>query len=311
MTEGRIVKPLAVFIVVVVVLLGGIVLLALADPSSSGPPDGQSIDGQSPPQYQPGAVDMASDPEDGEIQIDTDVSEKRILIDTGHDNQLSKPSLEPMTEAVFDSGHTIEYGSLGVSDAEDSLGQYDGILIIQPLTSYSPDERDALQEYTESGGRVAVLAEPSQARVSSGPEQTSTTVSFGANTLTQRYGIRVGAEQPYNIDDDSNDNNFKSIYASPSDGGELTTGVETITLDTAGYAAITADTDTETTFTAAAGTRTLETRRTGTYPVVVRNDNMVFVADSTFITTSEVYDADNEVFVSNLIEFLLNGDVSD
>lgn len=311
MTEGRIVKPLAVFIVVIVVLLSGIALLALADPGSSGPPDGQSIDGQSPPQYQPGAVNVASDPEDGEIQIDTGVSGRRILIDTGHDNQVSKPPLEPMTEAVFESGHTIEYGSFGGNESEDSLGQYDGVFIIQPLTSYSPDERDALQEYTENGGRVVFLAEPSQARVSSSPAQTNTTVSFGADTLTQRYGVGVGAEQLYNIDDDSNDNNFKSIYASPSDDGELTTGVETITLDTAGYAAITADNDVETTFTAAAGTRTLDTRRTGTYPIAVRNDNMVFVADSTFITRSEVYDADNEVFVSNLIEFLLNGDVSD
>ncbi|MFB6224329.1 MAG: DUF4350 domain-containing protein [Haloarcula sp.] len=311
MTEGRIVKPLAVFIVVVVVLLGGTVLLALAGPGSSGPPDGQSIDGQSPSQYQPEAVNVPADPEDGEISIDTNESDQRILVDTSHNNQLAQSDLEPITEAVFEAGHTIEYGTSGTGGFADSLGQYDGVLIVQPLASYSPDEREALREYTEDGGRVVFLAEPTQAQLSTGFITTTTTVSFGANNATQQYGVRMGAEQLYNIDDDSNDNNFKAIYASPSDDGELTKGVESVTFDTAGYATITSDSEAETKFTAANGTRTLDTRRAGTYPTVVRNDNMVFVADATFITSSEVYDADNEVFVANLLEYLLGGEATD
>ncbi|PSP75144.1 hypothetical protein BRC70_01860, partial [Halobacteriales archaeon QH_6_68_27] len=43
----------------------------------------------------------------------------------------------------------------------------------------------------------------------------------------------------------------------------------------------------------------------------VRTDNMVFVADSDFVDQSEVYDADNEVFVSNMLNFLVSGDKPD
>ena len=309
MTEGRIVKPLAVFIVVLVVILGGTFLLAVVNPGSSGPPDGQSIDGQSPSQYQPDAVNAPVDPEDGEISIDSEASDKRILVDTSHGNQVSESELEPITEAVFEAGHTVEYGTSGTASFADSLGQYDGVLIVQPLGSYTPAEREALQEYTEDGGRVVILAEPTQTRLSTGFTQSTTTVAFGANNATEQYGVRMGAEQLYNVDDAANDNNFKAIYASPSDDGELTDGVETITFDTAGYAV--ANGDAETKFTAAEGTRTLDTRRTGTYATVVRNDNMVFVTDSTFIRSSEIYDADNEVFIGNLLSFLLDGEAPD
>ncbi|NLV13580.1 DUF4350 domain-containing protein [Haloarcula argentinensis] len=309
MTEGRIVKPLAVFIVVLVVILGSTFLLAVASPGSSGPPDGQSIDGQSPSQYQPDAVNAPVDPEEGEISVDADTSDKRILVDTSHGNQVTESELEPITEAVFEAGHTVEYGTSGTASFADSLGRYDGVLIVQPLDSYSQAERDALQEYTEDGGRVVVLAEPTQTRLSTGFTQSTTTVSFGANNATERYGVRMGAEQLYNVDDEANDNNFKAIYASPSDNGELTDGVETITFDTAGYAVVNGDAETK--FTAAEGTRTLETRRTGTYATVVRNDNMVFITDSTFISSSEIYDADNEVFVGNLLSFLLDGEAPD
>ncbi|MFY4812892.1 DUF4350 domain-containing protein [Haloarcula sp. AONF1] len=309
MTEGRIVKPLAVFIVVLVVILGGTFLLAVASPGSSGPPDGQSIDGQSPSQYQPDAVNAPVDPEEGEISVDSEGSDKRILVDTSHGNQVSESELEPITEAVFEAGHTVEYGTSGTASFADSIGRYDGVLIVQPLDSYSQAERDALQEYTEDGGRVVVLAEPTQTRLSTGFTQSTTTVSFGANNATERYGVRMGAEQLYNVDDEANDNNFKAIYASPSDDGELTDGVETITFDTAGYAVMNGDAETK--FTAAEGTRTLETRRTGTYATVVRNDNMVFVTDSTFISSSEIYDADNEVFIGNLLSFLLDGEAPD
>jgi hypothetical protein len=63
--------------------------------------------------------------------------------------------------------------------------------------------------------------------------------------------------------------------------------------------------------TAVDGTKTLETRRTGTYATVVRNNNMVFVADTDFMDKNEVYDADNEVFISNLLDFMVSGDKAD
>ncbi|MBV0903613.1 DUF4350 domain-containing protein [Haloarcula salina] len=309
MTEGRIVKPLSVFIVVLVVILGGTVVLALAAPGASGPPDGQQVDGQSPSQFRPDALNSAVDPEDGSIAVDTADSGKRILVETSHSNQYERADLEPVVEAMFEAGHTVEFGTGGAFAA--NLSQYDGVLVIQPLARYTPDEREALREYTDEGGRVVVLAEPTQTSLSTGfLTSSTTTVAFGANNATAQYGVRMGAEQLYNVDDEANDNNFKSIYATPDGDGPLTDGVERVTFDSAGYAVVARDAETETAISAVEGTRTLETRRTGTYPVVVRNDNVVFVADASFVAPSEVYDADNEVFVSNLLAFLAGGEAT-
>lgn len=309
MTEGRIVKPLSVFIVVLVVILGGTVLLALAAPGTSGPPDGERVDGQSPSQYRADALNSAVDPENGSIAIDTAESGKRILVDTSHNNQYERADLEPIVEALFEAGHTVEFGTGGAFAA--NLSQYDGVLVIQPLTRYTSTEREALREYTDDGGRVVFLAEPTQTSLSTGfLTSSTTTVAFGANDATAQYGMRMGAEQLYNVDDEANDNNFKSIYATPAGDGPLTDGVERVTFDTAGYATVAADTEAETAISAVEGTRTLETRRTGTYPIVVRNGNAVFVADSSFVAPSEVYDADNEVFVSNLLAFLAGGEAT-
>ena len=178
MTEGRVVKPLAVFVVVLVAILGATFLLAVLAPGGSGPPDGQSIDGQSPPQYQPDAVDAPVDPEAGEIEIDTDTNDRRILVDTGHENQVAERDLEPVTEAVFEADHTLEYGVSDGDEFADELDQYDGVLIIQPLQSHTTAGRIAPREYTDDGRPLDILAEPTQTAPFDGSGLWSASVSL-------------------------------------------------------------------------------------------------------------------------------------
>jgi len=314
-------RLIGVFVVIVALaVVGGVVLGAAGD---SGQPDGAEVSGQSPAQFQPDAVNEEYDPETGNIEVDAGEQDKRILVDTRHGNQFSQTDLEPVVEAAFESGHTIEFGASASSDGRsrrgsgasygETLSNYDGVLIVQPTGEFSQSERNALQNYTDAGGRVAVLAEPTQIQAALGLFGVPSPVSFGATNLSRNYGLQVGAEGLYNMNEDRNDNNFKSIYASPSADGTLTEGVETISFDQGGYVVVNEDHEDagriETLYTAAEGTRTLDTRRTGEYPVVARNDNMVLVADSSFIEQSEVYDVDNEVFVGNLVEFLVSGDL--
>jgi hypothetical protein len=311
-------RLLGVFVVIVAVAVVGTIFLSLG--GGAGTPDGEEISGQSPEQFQPENVNQAFDTEDGEIRIDTETSGKRILVDTGHGNQVSESDLEPVAEALFEAGHSLQFGDeegqssrarrrTGETDYSDTLQKYDGVLVVQPTQGFSQNETESLREYTDAGGRVVVLAEPTRVQGGGGPFSAPTTVSFGANNLTRGYGVRLGSETLYNIDDERNDNNFKSIYASPEGEGMLTEGVETVSFDTSGYAVVRNTRAANVAYSAADGTRTLETRREGTYPLVVRNDNMVFVADSSVLLPSEVYDVDNEVFVGNLLAFLASGDL--
>ena len=315
--SDRIIKPLAVFILVIVVILAGTAVIGLLS-GTSGTPDGQRIDGQSPSQFQPSNLNQGIDPESGSLSIEsgtstvggsTSSSGGSILVDLRHSNTVTQAELEPIESAMFSAGHSFEYDT-GQDPLNETLDGHDGYLIVQPTEGFSESEREAVTEFTASGGRVVILGEPTQPRVtSSGLFGTSTAiVSFGADKLLDEYGISIGPELLYNTADESNDNGFKSIYTSPVRGNQLTEGVETVSFDRGGYAVTREDSRATTVFTAVDDTKALETRRTGTYPTVVRNDDMVFVADSTFIKPIELYDTDNEVFVSNLMQFLLGGE---
>jgi len=70
----------------------------------------------------------------------------------------------------------------------------------------------------------------------------------------------------------------------------------------------TGDSDARILARAVEGTKTLDRGETGQYPVAAQSGNFVLVADASFISGSELYDADNEQFVSNLLTFLVSGD---
>ncbi|MEF8853131.1 MAG: DUF4350 domain-containing protein [Haloarculaceae archaeon] len=320
MEPTDIAKPLGVFVAVIVVIVGGTAVAATAfGGGSPSVPDGQNVSGQSPGHYQPDAVNVEADPETGDIEVDAPEGEKKILIDTKHGTAVDGDSLEYVVEALTRAGHDVDIGAQTSSGSSDggfgstsgynaTLQQYDAVLVINPTQGFTKAERAGLREYTEGDGRLVVLGEPTQLSGGGGLFSGPTTVSFGANDLTGQYGARMGAEGIYNMDDDRNDNWFKSVYAEPAGSGTLTEGVDAVTFENAGYLVTSEGSDAEVVYTAADGTKTLETRRNGSYATVVRNDNMVFVADTDFMNKNEVYDADNEVFISNLLAFMVSGD---
>ena len=306
MTEGRAITLLGVFVAVLVLIVAATAAVALFASGGSPNPDGPPLPGQSPAQFQPSAVSVPADPETGTIGVDGP-SGARILVDNHHANAFSMDDLAPMRDALFAAGHEVSV-TTGPADYNATLNASDALLIVQPTTPFTEAERERVHAFVADGGRVLVLAEPRHTRVTgSAMFASSQIVSFEATALTGAYGFAIGGETLYNLDDAQNDNNFKSIYAVPDGSGPLVDGVERVTFDRAGHVVLRADGAATSRVTAAEGTRTLESRRSGTYPVVARNESVVFVADSTFIKPLEVYDADNEVFVGNLLRFLVSG----
>jgi hypothetical protein len=309
MSDRNIVQPVAVLILAMAVIIGGtFALSALIGSAPAGTPDGATIEGQSPPQYQPEAVSIGADPEDGELSVDSTAGDSRIVVDIRQSTDTTRADLAPITEALFEAGHSVTI--LDRSNDEPlaaALSGSSGILIVQPDSPYPDDERTAIQNYVDAGGHAVIVGEPTQTEVGGGLSTRVSQASFGATELTESYGITIGSEMLYHLDDDKNDNNFKSIYATPTRGGSLTEDVDQVTFDRSGYVVTEGD-EANTLYTAVEGTKTMDTRRTGTYPVVVRSDSVVFVADGSFLSQPELYDADNEVFTSNLLSFLASGD---
>ncbi|WP_436930431.1 DUF4350 domain-containing protein [Halosimplex halobium] len=316
MRASEILKPLGVFVVVIAVILAGTALVGtLGGSGPAGPSDGEEIEGQAPGQFAPENVLATSAPEDGEISLDSSGESKRILVDSGHSNRYSQSDLAPLVEALAQAGHEVDFspdvpgddGGFGESSYNATLRAYDAVLIIQPTASFSDGEIAGLEAYADGGGRIAVLAEPPQLSVGSGLAASISEVRFGAQELTQTFGLRMGTEGLYNIEDSGNDNNYESIIASPDGSSALTEGVSNVTFDSAGYVVRTGDAP-EIRMRALSGTRTLERRQAGQYPVAAQNGNFVMVADTSFLKSSELYDLDNERFAENILEFLVSGD---
>lgn len=319
MRPTELAKPLGVFVLVIAVVLGGTAVLAAATGSGGGSaPDGQNIQGQSPEQFQPESVDIDADPETGELDVRAPEGSKRILVDTGHSNQFQERDIEPVVEALSAAGHDVDVGvsssgsSFGGGGYNATLQEYDALIVIAPQEGFTDGQRTAIGKYTEGDGRVLVLGEPTQPDAVQGSlSYTLGYTGFGANDLTTEFDARIGSELLYSLDDEDTDNNFMSVNAEPATDDDLTAGVDTITFERAGYVIPVGDEDADVLYTAADSARTYETERDGARPVVVRNDNVVVVADSDILTTSELYDADNEVFVSNALNFLVSGDKPD
>ena len=318
MKASEFLKPLGVFVVVIAVILAGTAIVGtLGASGSAGPADGEEIEGQSPDQFQPENVLATSAPEEGDLSVDESGESKRILVDSDHSNQYSQSDLAPLVEALAQAGHEVDFepstaddGGFGESNYNATLRAYDAVLIVQPTASFSDAEIAGLEAYADGGGRIAVLAEPPQLTVGTGLSAQVTEVRFGAQDLAGEFGLRMGTEGLYNIEDGANDNNYESIIARPDGSGPLTEGVSNVTFDSAGYVVRTGD-GPQVRMRALSGTRTLERRQASQYPVAAQNDNFVMVADTSFLKSSELYDLDNERFASNLLEFLVSGDKDD
>lgn len=309
MSDRNLIQPVAILIVaLVIILVGTFTISVLVGSASTGSPDGANIQGQSPDQYQPESAGLNADPETGNISIDGSEAGSRIVIDIRRSSGTTRTDLAPLTEALFEAGNSVTVldGSIGES-LNDTLEGSSGMLIVQPTSPYPDDERDTIQDYVDAGGHAVIAGEPAQTQSGGGLLGTPSQVSFGATELAESYGVTVSSETLYNVNDSSNDNNFKSIYAAPTRDGALTEGVDTVTFDRSGYV-LTSGEDVTTHYTAVEGTKTIDTRRAGTYPVVVRNESVVVVADGSFLSQPELYDADNEVLTGNLLSFLASGD---
>jgi len=319
MAARELLKPLGVFVAVVLVVVAGTALAGFVFGSGGGdgaPPDGEAIDGQAPAQYQPDNVAHDEDPENGTLAVDSDGEDKRVLVDTRHSNRFDGADVDPLVEALVREGHAVDVGTESSGGGFESgytnatLQRYDAMLVIAPTGSFSEREIGGLEAFTDGGGRLVVLGEPRQFS-GGGSLSSGSSVRPSADSLAAAYGLRVGSETLYNLDDDANDNNYESVYGTATGGDELTDGVERVQFDTAGYLVRTGDSDAETLVQAVDGTRTADRGIEGEYDVAARNGNFVLVADASLVERSELYDAHNERFVGNLLTFLVSGDKPD
>jgi hypothetical protein len=293
-----------VFVLVVAVLVGA----AAVAPYALGTTDDSSAAAVENQQFQPGTVIPDDDPEDGEISMSSSERDKTVLVDMGHRNSLSETQLEPLLSTLVENGHEIRFYRGQRQSLNESLRSADAFVAAGPQERFTSDELAGVEAFTDAGGRVLVMGGPPSVELSGGmlfglggfePTAPRTT------DLASTYGIAYGSGYLYNME--NNDNNYKSIYAEPAANGGLADGVERVVvrdavpIRTDGGTRVLVGTD---------GTTLSTTRDTGEYAVLARSQggNVAAVGDTSFLARENAYDADNEVLIGNLADFLVTGD---
>ena len=295
----------AAFVVTLFVVLALAALVSLAPTSGQAPEGAEQLNVSS---FDPSRNLVDRPAERGRIRIDANASGgQRILIDAAHSNQEVRERTQVLVDALTARGHDVRlYGSSAASSAslEGALRGADAFVVVAPTTEYSPQENRSVDRFTDRGGRLLLLGEPTKVRVGL---VATTTTRTQLSPLTTEYNASL--DEAYLFDQETNTTNFRTIFGRPTGDGALTAGVDRVALYEA--SPLTVADGTRAVLRTPDSTRLSSTRRAAAYTVAARSGNVTIIGDASFMTPANYRTYDNEVFVGNLAEFLLGGERAD
>jgi hypothetical protein len=284
---------LAVVVVVATLIVAGAAVLPAALPDDEREPD----EPMEVPAYD--AERLAVTPSDavGEVTTDADGTDEVVVIDDRHSNRFDRAKIEPLVDALVRTGAEVRFYDSG--ELNDSLENADAFVVIDPGREYDPEDVDAVQAFTGTGGRLFIAGEPNRKQISGGLFTTSlVTQESRLTTLGAAYGLSFDTAYLYNFE--SNDGNYEHIMARSGVMEVDRAAMYTV-------AEVTAAEGTEVLVTMD-GTRKSGVDETGRFTVGVRRNNVLALGDSTFMTADRVAVAENEDVLAFVVEFLLEGE---
>lgn len=312
--KTALVSFLAVFIVVAAagVFLG----VATNDDSSAEMTASDHVEIDNP-QYDADRVTSDGTPGRADIEMDTNAVDNEVVIHMG--GSLAARDVEPLVNALVSSGNevtvvadggqagsgepiTFSEGSVnqavppqsgeGQSRLSDVLDEAHGLISLG-VSGYSEADIEEIGSFIDDGGRVVMAVNPSQAFA----------FGDGHSQTFSELGMYTKPGYVYNLAE--NDLNYQRIFAEPDGSTELTEGVERVVFDSA--TPVEAANPDET-MQPIEGSQLSVTREETDLPVLVREGDVALVGDTGFLTPENTQRADNDVFVANIAEFLVEAD---
>ncbi|ERH14008.1 MAG: ABC-type uncharacterized transport system [halophilic archaeon J07HB67] len=265
-------------------------------------------------QYDPENVLIDSGPETGQIEMSADVESKTVVFDVSHSNDLERGEISPLVDALVANGHTVRFFDSRADrtlELNSSLSKADAFVTVNPRSRFTSSQRRGLENFTNNGGRMVVMMDPSSSGLGGllgtlASRGSASTPSGSATSVTSEYSISTGTSELFNI---SADNRHYPRIAVTGVGGGLGEGVDRVVMDEAvpvaasGRATVTVRTTNEVTIES--------NRRSGRYPVAATTGNVSVIGDATFLQPDDAYVADNEVLIGNVADFLVAGEKID
>jgi len=293
------------FFVAVVVVASAVGAALVGSAGQSAP----AVSDVNAPSFNSDEAVAAAPAENGTLSMSADAGGKVVVIDTAHSASIDREELSPLVSTLTENGATVRYHvgeRQGGRPLNASLRSADALVVVGAQQRYTESQLDGLSAFTDAGGRVLLLNEPSQATsaglgivISIGSEGVTSPMA----PLASQYGLAYENGYLYNMHE--YDTNYRSVYATPTGDSALTEGVDR----TVFHAAIPVSGG-EQAVTATERTTLSQTRRQDTYGVVARSGPVVAVGDTNVVSQEYLYRADNEELVGNLLDFLVSGQKS-
>ncbi len=256
----------------------------------AGPPSGQM-------EYVPPGVASANDG----TQWTPSVGERSgglVLLDTLHSNGFSSREILTLRTRIVAQGYDLELlGNFARASEADRRAQFserlreaDSLVVITPLVAYSAGEVDLIEDFVRKGGKLVMVSDPGR--------------RDQMNTLAQRFGVQFRPDYLFNQVE--NDQNYQNIFIRDFRPDELTAGLDTIVLFTAGSITSSgpglAVVD--------ARTESAVAENNGDLYVMARaaDRNVLAISDFTFMIPPNDSTLDNDRLLSNIIDFATTSD---
>ena len=256
----------------------------------AGPPNGEM-------EYVPPGVASAADG----TQWTPPVGERSgglVLLDTLHSNGFSSREILTLRTRVVAQGYDLELlGNFARTSEPDRRSQFaerlreaDSLVVITPLLAYSAGEIDLIEDFVRKGGKLVMVSDPGR--------------RDQMNTLAQRFGVQFRPDYLFNQVENSQ--NYQNIFVRDFRPDELTAGLDTVVLYTAG--SITSSGPDLA--VADASTESVVAENNGDLYVMARaaNRNVVAISDFTFMIPPQDSTLDNDRLLSNIIDYVTTSD---
>ncbi|MFB6267363.1 MAG: hypothetical protein ABEI31_06870 [Halodesulfurarchaeum sp.] len=292
-------KRAGVFVVVLVIVVGALAAGPMA--AQPQPPEMTDVTVES---FSPDTIVAQEPAQTGTVSMSADASGEVIVVDMAHQNDVSTEQLEPLLSTLTANGATIRLLTSDMARGQtfnETLRKADAFVSIGAQEPFTTEQINGLKAFGEGGGRILLMTEPKQlvTGLLFRPIQPSQPAPYVS--LSSQFGLTFGNGYLYNMQEYAN--NYRNIYATPASSHSLTADLSrTVHLE-----ATTVEGG-QPLLTGLENTALSSTRKQGAFPVAATSGNVTAVGDTTFISTSGLRRGDNEVFVGNLLDFLVEGE---
>lgn len=295
-------------LLIVLVVAGAIALGAAMLPVLTPPPEpvDQEFEAFDP-------AETVSEPAaaTGEIDPEPVDDEGLVVIDAGQANRFETADIQHLVEALDRIGYDTKIHSSG--ELNESLADADAFVVIDPESAYSSSTLDGIEAFVDEGGRLVIFGEPDRFEAEPGLLGGVVLNEVESDLLELGSRFDLYFETEYVYDTTENEGNFKNVLTEPHwaaslpphDRERLET-IDSVAFYTGTEVRSTGDGDPV--LVTGPNARTVGSDVEREHTLAVRDGNVLGVGDSTFLGPDRYTVADNDVFLTAVVEFLVSGD---